>query len=94
MVEDGLITKLDKHVLNEFHTIVYINDKPQAARGSHDDVTMSLALCYYALLKEPLPVTASLRRAIMQEHIDKMRVAKMQRTIPWNVKGGNDKGTY
>ena len=86
--------KLDRHVLDEFHTIVYINDKPQAARGSHDDVTMSLALCYYALLKEPIAVTASLRRAIMQEHIDKMRTAKMQRTIPWNVKGGNDKGTY
>lgn len=94
VVEDGLILQLDKHVLDEFHTIVYINDKPQAARGSHDDVTMSLALCYYALLKEPLTVTHSLRRAIMQEHIDKMRIAKMQRTIPWNVKGGNDKGTY
>ena len=94
VVENGLITKLDKLVLDEFRTIVYINDKPQAARGSHDDVTMSLALCYYALLKEPLAVTSSLRRAIMQEHIEKMRVAKMQRTIPWNVKGGNDKGTY
>tara|TARA_R110002051_G_scaffold57000_1_gene105643 strand:+ start:450 stop:1994 length:1545 start_codon:yes stop_codon:yes gene_type:complete len=94
MVEQGMIQRLCKNVLKELGIIIYINDKPQAPRGSHDDVTMSLCLCYYALLKQPLAVTSSLRKALMDEHIKKRRVEKMKRTIPWNVTGGNDKGTY
>lgn len=94
MIETDMISHLDKHVLEELKNIVYIKNKPQAAKGKHDDVTISMALCYYLLESMPLAVSHSVKRAMMEKHIADMRGRKMKRTIPWNVRGGNNTGGY
>ena len=94
VVDSGVITALDQHVLEELKTIVYIKDKPQAAKRKNDDVTISMALCYYLLEKMPLVVSHSVKRAMMERHIAAMRAKKSTRTLPWNVRGGNKTGSY
>lgn len=94
MIETKTISHLDKHVLEELGNIVYIKNKPQAAKGKHDDVTISMALCYYLLESMPLAVSHSVKRAMMEKHIDSMRAKNMKRAIPWNVRGGNKVGGY
>jgi hypothetical protein len=94
VVDGGVIHSLDKHVLDELTTIVYIKDKPQAAKKKNDDVTISMALCYYLLEKMPLLVSRSVKTAMMEKHIASMRAKKSKRAIPWNVRGGNKTGGY
>jgi len=94
VVDNGIITQLDQHVLDELKTIVYIRDKPQAAKRKNDDVTISMALCYYLLERMPLMVSHSVKRAMMEKHIASMKAKKSNRTLPWNVRGGNKTGGY
>ena len=94
VVDGGMIMKLDMHVLDELKTIVYIKDKPQAAKRKNDDVTISMALCYYLLESMPLSVSRSVKRAMMERHIAAMKANKSKRTLPWNVRGGNKTGGY
>jgi hypothetical protein len=94
VVDGGVIHSLDRHVLDELTTIVYIKDKPQAAKRKNDDVTISMALCYYLLEKMPLLVSRSVKTAMMEKHIAAMRAKKSKRAIPWNVRGGNKTGGY
>jgi hypothetical protein len=94
VVDGGVIHSLDRHVLDELTTIVYIKDKPQAAKRKNDDVTISMALCYYLLEKMPLLVSRSVKTAMMEKHIASMRAKKSKRAIPWNVRGGNKTGGY
>jgi hypothetical protein len=94
VVDSGVIKSLDMHVLDELKTIVYIKDKPQAAKRKNDDVTISMALCYYLLEKMPLVVSHSVKRAMMERHIAAMKAKKSSRTLPWNVRGGNKTGGY
>ena len=93
-IEEGAITHLDKLVVKELRKIVYKNDRPKAPRGHHDDVTISMALCYYVLAGIPLEVTHSVKRALMEEHISRMRAKAMKRTLPWSVTGGDGVGGY
>ena len=94
VIDGGIVVKLDRHVLEELKHIVYIKDKPQAAKRKNDDVTVSMALCYYLLEKSPLVVSHSVKRAMMERHIAAMKAKKAKRTLPWNVRGGNDTGGY
>jgi hypothetical protein len=93
-VEDGIITHLDRHTLDELKTIAYINDKPQAPKNGHDDITISMCLCYYVLKDMPLHVNHSVRKSMMDKYIAKARARDARRAIPWNATGGNKRGTY
>ena len=65
--------------------------KPQKG---FDDATISLALCYYLLSKRPIEVTHSVKRSIMEEYIKKQKAKSAKRAVPWNVTGGNNRGTW
>lgn len=94
VLEDGIIEYCDTHVLDELKAIIYKRGKPQAPKRGSDDVTMSMALCYYVLGGEPLQVTHSVRSALVEEHIRRMRAKNARRGLPWNVTGGNAQGGY
>ena len=36
-----------KRLLNELHTFVYINGKPNHMKGKHDDLIMAIAMALY-----------------------------------------------
>ena len=93
-VEEGTIMHLDAKVIEELRAIVYLHDKPQAPKGGFDDATISLALCYYLLNKRPIEVTHSVKRSIMEEYIKKQKAKSAKRAVPWNVTGGNKRGTW
>ena len=93
-LEDGIVEYCDTHVLDELKAIVYKKGRPQCPKNGSDDVTMSMALCYYVLSGEPLQVTHSVRASMLQEHIARMKAKRAMRRLPWNVTGGNDAGGY
>ena len=94
VIENDIITHLCKHTLDELKRISYRNDKPQAPKNGHDDLTISLCLCYYALKDIPLSVTHSVRKSMIDRHIEALRAKRARRAIPWSVTGGNSQGTY
>ena len=94
VVDSDMLHSLDKEVVEEFKSIVYLKDKPQAPKKKHDDVTISMALCYYYLEKIPLTVSHSVKRAMMDKHIDSMRAKRCHRIVPWDVTGGDGKGGW
>jgi len=93
-IEDEIILGLDKLAIEELAAIVYRNGKPQSPKMGSDDITMSLALCYYLLARKPLQVTHSIRKAVMEDYLQKQRAKNAKRALPWNVKGGNTQGGY
>lgn len=94
VMDGGVVLAMDKLVKEELKNIVYIRDKPQAKKGKHDDVMISLGLCYYLLEDTSLNVHHSVRSAIMDKHIQQLRAKKANRACPWNIRGGNSKGGW
>ena len=93
-IEQDIIVSMDKLAIAELAAIIYRNGKPQSPKTGSDDITMSLALCYYLLSKKPLQVTHSIRKAVMEEYLQKQRAKNARRAVPWNVRGGNARGGY
>ena len=93
-IEEGTIMHLDAKVIEELRAIVYLHDKPQAPKGGFDDATISMALCYYLLNKKSIHVTHSVRKSIMDDYIKKQKAKSAQRIVPWNVTGGNKRGSW
>lgn len=54
-VDKRLLKIYDKATLKELLSFVNINGKPQAERGSHDDLVMALAIAWQMFLIQPVP---------------------------------------
>ena len=93
-LETGIVQVIDKEVLKELKQLIYKNEKPQAPKGKKDDLTISMALCYYVLTRIPLEVHHSLRQAMMERYLAKAKAKTATRALPWSVRGGDGRGFY
>jgi len=49
IIEDETIVGMDTDLLSQIKTCVWMNDRPDHPKGSHDDLLFSTMLCYWAL---------------------------------------------
>jgi len=85
-VGSGMITALDMQVLAELRSLVVLRVTPEAPKGMHDDMAMSMALAYRCMRDIPRRVLTNARRKHMDMLISKTRASKMKETqLPWKV---------
>ncbi len=82
VIESGIIQQLDQATLGELRSLEVKKMTPQAPRGLHDDLAMSLALAYRCLRD----ASAMLRRKSAGNRVDKhkqqMRAERIRKQPP------------
>ena len=93
-IEDELLINLNIEVIKQLESIQYERDRPTHPKNGHDDIVMSMALAYYVCKDIPIYYEGEVGNMYLEEwkRIKRARAAK--RTLPWNVRGGNGKGSY
>jgi|TARA_R100001530_G_scaffold95447_4_gene66387 hypothetical protein len=85
-IHNNMILKLPDVTLLELHSLVVEKIAPEAPKGMHDDLAMSLALCYRALRDCPKYQIHSKREHLMDSLISERRRNNiMSKAIPWQV---------
>ena len=85
-VNAGMITCLDMQVLAELRALVVLRVTPEAPKGMHDDMAMSMALAYRCLRDIPRRLLTNARRNHMDMLISEQRAKKLRdMPIPWKV---------
>ena len=93
-IEDGLLFTLNHVVIKQLETIQYEKDKPVHPRNGHDDIVVSMALAYYVIKDMPIEYETGIGNMYLEEWKAIKRARQADRTLPWNVRGGNGKGAY
>ena len=76
--------QMDIQVLAELRALVVTKVCPEAPRGMHDDLAMSLALAYRCLRDIPRRKLTLARRNLMDVLISESRAKKIKdQPIPW-----------
>lgn len=85
-VNANMITCLDMQVLAELRALVVLRVTPEAPKGMHDDMAMSMALAYRCLRDIPRRLLTNARRNHMDMLISEQRAKKLRdMPIPWKV---------
>ena len=85
-VVNEMITSLDMQVLSELRSLVVLRVTPEAPRGMHDDLAMSMALAYRCVRDIPRRMLTQARRNRMDMLIKQTRAGKIKEMpIPWRV---------
>ena len=75
--------------------IQYDKGKPVHPKNGHDDIVISMALAYYVIKDLPFYGGDTSIGNMYLEEWKKVKKSKMSnRSLPWNVRGGNGKGGY
>lgn len=83
-ITQGMIMKMDAQVLQELRALVVTKICPEAPRGMHDDLAMSMALAYRCLRDIPRRKLTLARRNLMDVLISQVRSKKIkEQPIPW-----------
>jgi len=83
-VTQGMIMKMDAQVLAELGSLVVTRVTPEAPKGMHDDLAMSMALAYRCLRDIPRRKLTLARRNLMDVLISETRTRKNRdQPIPW-----------
>ena len=93
-IEDGLLFTLNHVVIKQLETIQYEKDKPVHPRNGHDDIVVSMALAYYVIKDMPIEYETGIGNMYLEEWKAIKKARQADRTLPWNVRGGNGKGAY
>ena len=79
-----MILKIPDVMLLELRSLIVEKVAPEAPRGMHDDLAMSLALCYRALRDIPARQIASKKTNLMDQLISKQRKKRItEHAYPW-----------
>jgi len=85
-VSNQLITRLDATALYELRSLVVRKVTPEAPRGLHDDMAMSVALAYRCTRDISRRQIRNARRSRMDELLKDIKVARMKsQPSPWTV---------
>jgi len=85
-VANQLIQRLDATALQELRSLVVMKVNPEAPRGMHDDMAMSLALAYRCTRDVSRRKIRNARRSLMDELLSEVRVGRMRsQPSPWKV---------
>ena len=85
-IRAGMIVSLDMQVLAELRSLVVLRVTPEAPRGMHDDMAMSMALAYRCMRDIPRRLLTNARRKHMDMLLSKVRADKIRSMpIPWKV---------
>ena len=76
-VVNEMITSLDMQVLSELRSLVVLRVTPEAPRGMHDDLAMSMALAYRCVRDIPRRMLTQARRNRMDMLIKQTRAGKI-----------------
>ena len=83
-ITQGMIMKMDAQVLSELRSLVITRVTPEAPKGMHDDLAMSMALAYRCLRDIPRRKLTLRRRNLMDVLISENRARKtLEQPIPW-----------
>ena len=83
-ITQGMIMKMDAQVLGELRSLIITRVTPEAPKGMHDDLAMSMALAYRCLRDIPRRKLTLRRRNLMDVLISDRRTKKNQeQPIPW-----------
>lgn len=94
IIEDGLLFTLNVEVVKQLETIQYEKDKPVHPKNGHDDIVVSMALAYYVIKDEHYEYDTGIGNMYLEEWKAIKKARRANRTLPWNIKGGNGKGAY
>ena len=85
-VGNNMIVRLDAQVLSELRALTVERVTPEAPKGMHDDLAMSMALAYRCLRDIPRRKLQMAKRNLMDTLISKVRCGKIKESnLPWKV---------
>jgi hypothetical protein len=85
-IRAGMIVSMDMQVLAELRSLVVLRVTPEAPKGMHDDMAMSMALAYRCMRDIPRRLLTNARRKHMDMLLSKVRADKIRSMpIPWKV---------
>ena len=94
-IEDELLFSLNIEVIKQLEMIQYDKGKPVHPKNGHDDIVISMALAYYVIKDLPFYGGDTSIGNMYLEEWKKVKKSKMSnRSLPWNIRGGNGKGGY
>ncbi len=83
-IHNQMILKMPDVMLLELRSLIVEKVAPEAPRGMHDDMAMSLALCYRALRDIPAKQIRSQKMSLMDQLISKQRKKRItEHAYPW-----------
>lgn len=89
MVEEGMIDKLTPAMHKELSELIWKKDRPDHNDGGHDDLVVSIALCYYVLKDMPLVTMHRIRKNMADELIREARASRLRgNKMPMKPHGG------
>ena len=94
MIESNLVMALDRDLHNQMMRCVVRKGRPDHPKNAHDDLLISLGLCYVVATKLPMKVERSPHAALIDAHIRKERAKKYRRPLPWTPAGGKRRKRY
>ena len=94
MLVGDLIMALDRDLYDQMARCVVRKGRPDHPKGAHDDLLISLGLCYVVAVKMPMRVVRSPQASLIDAHIRKERAKKYRRPLPWTPAGGKRRKRY
>lgn len=85
-INAGMIKALDMQVLAELRALIVLRVTPEAPKGMHDDMAMSMALAYRCMRDIPKRLLTNARRKHMDMLISNVKAQKIRdMPLPWKV---------